>query len=260
MASSAGSVFGAPATAGKGPALGGTSFGQNSAALGGTSFGQNSSAIMNKTSGVGAGTAGLFNFGGASQFGGIGGGAGTFQAGAASVLGVGAGAASSDDPYANIAIDLSKVKAAPKASKPFEKKTEEEKVKDAESRSGTIKSNLKTTKADFEKAAENKKGVRFGKSTTYDVVADQNDSGHFYNADMDKDGKGSPRPNKRKIVQEKDLSDGRDEADKIKEQLEKEKAAQLEEMKLMNEWKKKQDEKEKEGSAKNSIIEKMRMD
>jgi hypothetical protein len=31
-------------------------------------------------------------------------------------------------------------------------------------------------------------------------------------------------------------------------------------MKLMNEWKKKQDEKEKEGSAKNSIIEKMRMD
>ena len=77
---------------------------------------------------------------------------------------------------------------------------------------------------------------------------------------MDKDGKGSPRPNKRKIVQEKDLSDGRDEADKIKEQLEKEKAAQLEEMKLMNEWKKKQDEKEKEGSAKNSIIEKMRMD
>lgn len=28
----------------------------------------------------------------------------------------------------------------------------------------------------------------------------------------------------------------------------------------MNEWKKKQDEKEKEGSAKNSIIEKMRMD
>ena len=52
-------------------------------------------------------------------------GAGSFNAGAAS--GLGGGAASSDDPYANIAIDLSKVKAAPVASKPFEAKTEEEK-------------------------------------------------------------------------------------------------------------------------------------
>ena len=57
------------------------------------------------------------------------------------------------------------MKAAPIASKPFEAKTEEEKVKDAESR--TVKSNLKTTKSDFAKAAENKKEVRFGKSTTY---------------------------------------------------------------------------------------------
>lgn len=37
-----------------------------------------------------------------------------------------------DDPYANTAIDFSKVKAAPIAAKPFEAKTEEEKQKDAE--------------------------------------------------------------------------------------------------------------------------------
>ena len=210
------------------------------------------------SSGVGAGTAGLFNFGGASQFGGMGGGSGTFQAGAAS--GLGGGPVASDDPYANIAIDLSKVKAAPKASKPFEKKSEEEKEKDAEQR-GAVKSNLKTTKADFNKAAENKKGVHFGKSTTYDVMVDSDDSGHFNNkGGMDKDGKGSPRITKKKIVNETDLSDGRDEQERIKEQLEKEKAAQIEEIKLMNEWKKKQEEKEKEGSASNTIIDKMRVD
>ncbi len=76
---------------------------------------------------------------------------------------------------------------------------------------------------------------------------------------MEKDGKGSPRPSK-KVVAEKDLSDGRDEADRIKEQLEKEKEEQLENIRLMNEWKKKQEEKEKEGSAGNSIIDKMRID
>ena len=168
------------------------------------------------SSGVGQGTAGLFNFGGASQFGSIGGGSGTFQSGAGSGIGGGAAAATSDDPYANIAIDLSKVKAAPKAAKPFEAKTEEEKVKDAEAR-GSIKSNLKTTKADFAKAAENKKEVRFGKSTTYEVMMDSDDSGVFNKTDMDKDGKGSPRLKSKKIVDEKDLSDGRDEAEKIKD-------------------------------------------
>ena len=40
---------------------------------------------------------------------------------------------------------------------------------------------------------------------------------------MEKDGRGSPRPAKN-VIKETDLSDGRDEADKIKEQLEKEKA------------------------------------
>jgi len=102
----------------------------------------------------------MFNFGGASQFGSVGG-AGTF------ISGTPAGAAAVDDPYANIAIDFSKVKATPIAAKPFEAKTEEEKQKDAEARTGSVKSVLKTTKADFAKAAENKKEVRFGKSTTY---------------------------------------------------------------------------------------------
>ncbi len=69
----------------------------------------------------------MFAFGGASAFGSVGS-AGGFQAGAP----VGGGAAAGDDPYANIAIDLSKVKAAPVATKPFEAKTEEEKQKDAD--------------------------------------------------------------------------------------------------------------------------------
>ena len=200
MASAGGSLFGA-ASAAQGSGLGGTQFGAPASASAG--------------GGVAGGTAGLFNFGGASQFGGMTGGASggfqsgpsTFNAGAASSIG--GGAASADDPYANISIDLSKVKAAPVASKPFEHKTEEEKVKDAEQR-GTIKSNLKTTKADFEKAAENKKEVRFGKSTTYQVPIGDHEPGGFNTADMDKDGRGSPRPTK-KVIQETDLSDGRDE-------------------------------------------------
>ena len=48
------------------------------------------------------------------------------------MFGAGAGAPAGDDPYANIDIDLTKVKAAPKLSKPFEQKTEEEKQEDAE--------------------------------------------------------------------------------------------------------------------------------
>ena len=147
-------------------------------------------------SGVGRGTAGLFNFGGATQFGSVGG-AGTFMAGAASGA-MGGGAAPSDDPYANIAIDFSKVKAAPIASKPFEAKTEEEKNKDAESR--VVKSNLKTTKSDFANAAENKRNVRFGKSTTYQINADSDDSGLYNKADMGVDGRGSPRPDRKKVI------------------------------------------------------------
>lgn len=119
---------------------------------------------------------------------------------------------------------------------------------------------MKTTKSDFEKAAENKKGVRFGKSTTYQVDVDSDDSGFYNRVDMNKEGgKGSPRLSK-KIVAETDLSDGRDEAEKIRQQLEAEKEEQLNELKMMEEWKKKQEEKEKAGSGGNSVIEKMRLD
>lgn len=72
----------------------------------------------------------------------------------------------SNDPYANIDLDLSKVKQVALPAKPFEKKSEEEKVEDAKQR-GSIRSNLKTTKEDFDKAALAKKEVRFGKSITY---------------------------------------------------------------------------------------------
>ena len=122
------------------------------------------------------------------------------------------GGASAGDPYANIQIDLNAVKVVTKPAKPFEDKTEEEKMKDAEKRDG-IKSNLKTTKKDFDDAAsKGKKGVRFGKSTTYQVNKDSDDSGIFNSDDMG-DDKGSPRLRK-KVIEEKDLSDGRDEKEK----------------------------------------------
>ena len=50
---------------------------------------------------------------------------------------------------------------------------------------------------------------------------DSDDSGMFNRDDIAR-GHGSPRP--KKVVEEKDLSDGRDEQDKIKEQLAKDKA------------------------------------
>lgn len=37
------------------------------------------------------------------------------------------------------------------------------------------------------------------------------EAGGYNTADMDKDGRGSPRPGGKKIVKETDLSDGRDE-------------------------------------------------
>lgn len=43
------------------------------------------------------------------------------------------------------------------------------------------------------------------------------------------------------IIDEKDLSDGRDEKERIRELLEQEEKRQLEEMKSVNEWKSKQD-------------------
>ncbi len=109
--------------------------------------------------------AGGFAFGSASQFGGISSGA-TNSFGGSGGIG-----AASNDPYANIDLDLSKVKTVALPGKPFERKSEEEKVEDAKAR-GSMRSNLKTTKEDFDKAALAKKEVRFGKSTTYQVEGD----------------------------------------------------------------------------------------
>ena len=48
-------------------------------------------------------------------------------------------------------------------------------------------------------------------------------------------GKGSPRPAK-KVLEERDISDGRTEEEKIRDQIEKEEKERLEEMARMNEW------------------------
>jgi hypothetical protein len=119
----------------------------------------------------------------------------------------------SNDPYANIDLDLSKVKQVALPAKPFEKKSEEEKVEDAKQR-GSIRSNLKTTKEDFDKAALAKKEVRFGKSITYQVEGD-NDSSQANDSKVE-------AQKAKTIIEEKDLSDGRDEKERIKDLLEKE--------------------------------------
>ncbi len=119
----------------------------------------------------------------------------------------------SNDPYANIDLDLSKVKQVALPAKPFEKKSEEEKVEDAKQR-GSIRSNLKTTKEDFDKAALAKKEVRFGKSITYQVEGD-NDSNQANDSKVE-------AQKAKTIIEEKDLSDGRDEKERIKDLLEKE--------------------------------------
>ena len=75
------------------------------------------------------------------------GGAGQFGAGIMGGAATGAIGGAAKDPYGNIDIDFTKVSLAPKPAKPFEAKTEEEKVADAEARGG-MKSNLKTTQAD----------------------------------------------------------------------------------------------------------------
>lgn len=50
---------------------------------------------------------------------------------------------------------------------------------------------------------------------------------------MAKDGK----PNSKKVIEVKDLSDGRTEKEKIKEMLEKQEREQIEDIKKMAEWK-----------------------
>lgn len=93
-------------------------------------------------------------------------------------------------------------------------------------------------------AASEKKGVTFGKSTTYEVEAGGDDeSGEYHTKDLDKEGtksKGSPRPGiDKKVIDEKDLSDGRSEKEKILEMLQKKEREQLEEIQEMNQWKSK---------------------
>lgn len=74
-------------------------------------------------------------------------------------------------------------------------------------------------KKDYEDEEDKKakRNVTFGKSTTYEVTGDESESGEFNNENIK--GKGSPRPEK-KVIGEKDLSDGRNEKEKIKEMLE----------------------------------------
>lgn len=129
-----------------------------------------------------AAPAGGFAFGSASQFGGMGSGAGQFGANSGGTFGSGSGGftagsggfnaagmgGAANDPYANVDLDLSKVKKVEIPNKPFERKSEEEKMEDKKAL-GSSKSSLKTTASDHEKAKESKKEVRFGKSMTYQV-------------------------------------------------------------------------------------------
>lgn len=225
-ASAAGMIFGAASAAGP---IGGPSSAVSSGFGGigaGKGYNSNSSNLSGKNP---ISSSGGFAFGGASQFGAM---------GSSSVFGASqAPAAVSNDPYANIDIDLSKVKKAEKPSKPFEQRTEEEKAKDQELKANlNQKSNLKSTK---EEDGGKKKEVRFGKSTTYQVEnAESQGEETAYNNEGTKQG-GSPRPSK-KIINEKDLSDGRDEEQKIREQMELEEKQALEAMRKMEAWKKAQ--------------------
>jgi hypothetical protein len=151
-ASAAGMVFGAASAAGpigSQPPAQTTAFGAKSAPAA-KGFISNSSNLSGKNP---INSSAGFTFGGASQFGAMASGPAFSQPAA-------------NDPYANIDIDLTKVKKAEKPSKPFEQRTEEEKAKPDEAKSINQKSNLKMTKEESE-AAKSKKEVRFGKSTTY---------------------------------------------------------------------------------------------
>jgi len=207
------STFGAPAAAG--PPGFAKSMAYQPPNLSGGAAGGGSGMFGAPSMLGGAGGAGSLSnnlsFGGASQFGSMG--------GPGQAPSTGSMAAASNDPYANTAIDLNKVKVTAVAAKPFEKKSEEEKMQDAEKR-GSIKSNLKTTKDDFKKAEEKgKKEVRFGRSSTYTFDnSDDDEKEDFNNENVT--GKGSPRPSAKVPVSEVDLSDGRDEKEKAMKAME----------------------------------------
>ena len=119
-------------------------------------------------------------------------------AGSSSIFGAGQAAAPSNDPYANIDIDLTKIKQAVKPSKAFEEKTDEEKAATVLTRANSnVKSNLKNVGGDSDTAAK-KKEVKWGKSTTYQVDKGADSEGDYNNDGIDKE-RGSPRPNKKII-------------------------------------------------------------
>ena len=82
------------------------------------------------------------------------------------------------------------------------------------------------------------------------MLKSESDDGSFMATNVT--GKGSPRPVKR-VLEERDISDGRTEEEKIRDQMEKEEKEKLEEIKKMNEWRQQQKDKEKE-AAPSSII------
>eukprot|EP00347_Sterkiella_histriomuscorum_P002106 403369452 len=220
MASQGGNLFGPPAT-GAATNFGGTQFGAPST--------QNSNP-------------GLFKFGQVSSMGGIG---STFGAGSAGGLfGSGPMVGASDDPYANIALDLNKIKKSEPPAKLHEHKSDEEKKKEAEAKktaatsNPTGKSNLKKdyedkkNNQDDDEEQKRKRSVSFGKSTTYEVDrVDSEASAEFINKDS-AGGKGSPRP--KKIIAEKEIGDGRSDKEKILEMLEKKQREELEEIQSLN--------------------------
>ena len=64
-----------------------------------------------------------------------------------------------------------------------------------------------------------KRSVSFG-GATKDEFEGEDESGEFNKQDINNEGKGSPRPEK-KVIEVKDLSDGMNEKDRIKALLEK---------------------------------------
>lgn len=83
-------------------------------------------------------------------------------------------------------------------------------------------------------ATVDKRGVTFGKSTTYEVDVEEDESGEYQTKNLQKEGKGSPRPGDKKVIAEKDLSDGRSEKEKILEMLEKQQREAIEDMQEMD--------------------------
>lgn len=123
-----------------------------------------------------------------------------------------------DDPYGNIQLDLSKVKKSEPPTKPHELKTEEEKKKEAADKkaSGSSKSNLKKDYADQDDEKK-KRNVKFGVRTTYEITGENSENGDYSIDNANK--KSSPKSDKR-IIEQIDISDGRNDIEKAKSLLE----------------------------------------